>query len=203
MEVTFFRHGIAVDRADPRAPVDFERPLTLEGKNRTEAAARGLRTLISRPSLILTSPYRRCVQSARLVASAFGLQRKVIREVEELRPDAEPKALWPEIARRGRFPVLCVGHGGSIEPIAGVALGFQTAAGQNATAGAEGSNGPTNFGQLALEASSGFGLDAAVYRALHLKKAGALHLDVSFEPSLVARLLWLLAPKILRQLGRS
>lgn len=172
MEVTFFRHGIAVDRADPLAPVDFERPLTLDGKNKTESAARGLRALGVKPAIVLSSPFKRCVQSARLVAQVLGLPKKSVRELEVLSPTADPHALWAELALAGRESVLCVGHGGAIEPAAGAALGFE-------------------------EASS-----EAVFRTLHLKKAGALQLDVRFEPGLSAQLSWLVSPKVLRQIGR-
>lgn len=172
MEVTFFRHGIAVDRADPLAPIDFERPLTLDGKNKAESAARGLHAIGLRPGLILTSPFKRCVQSARLVAQVLGINKKSVVELEALSPTADPHALWPELALSGRESILCVGHGGAIEPAAGVALGF-------------------------------IGEPDAVFRTLHVKKAGALQLDVSFEPVLAARLTWLMSPKLLRQLGRT
>jgi len=176
MEVTFFRHGIAVDRTDPLAPVDFERPLTLDGKNKTEAAARGLRALGLKPGVIVSSPYRRCVQSARLVAGALGLPKKSVRELEVLSPGSDPQALWAELSLIAGESILCVGHGGTIEPAAGFALGL-----------ARDDGGPPT--------------DDPAFRALHLKKSGALQLDVRSEP-LTATLAWLLTPKILRQLGR-
>jgi phosphohistidine phosphatase len=192
MDVTFFRHGIAVDRADPLAPVDFERPLTLEGKNKTEAAGRGLRALGLHPSLILTSPFKRCVQTARLIAPLLGLTRKSILEREVLAPGADPRALWPEIADLGREAIIVVGHGGVIEPAAGVALGLPT---------------PT------VDTPD---VPDLAFRTLHLKKAAALHLEVefasgtrergeagaSFETDMHARLAWLVSSRILRQLGR-
>ncbi len=198
MEVTFFRHGIAVDRADPLAPIDFERPLTLEGKNRTEAAARGLRALMQTPALILTSPYRRCVQSARLLAVAFGIPRKAVRESDALRPDADPRALWAELALLGRPSALCVGHSGALEPCAGVALGLLQGGDRDEPPTDEGaSDADSRAAQADMQR-----LDNAVFRALHLKKAGALQLEVDFEPRLTARLSWLLSPRILRQVGR-
>lgn len=179
MEVTFFRHGIAVDRADPLAPVDRERPLTLEGKNRLEAAARGLRALDLKPALIATSPYKRCVQSARVIAQALALPKKSVVELECLTPDADPRAVWPELELLGREALLCVGHGGALEPVAGLALGLPLTLPDDEP----GTPGPA-------------------YRALHIKKSGALHLEVAFAPELQGRLAWLLSPKVLRQLGR-
>jgi phosphohistidine phosphatase len=178
MNVTFFRHGIAVDRADPLAPVDFERPLTLEGKNKTEAAARGLRALRLNPSLIVTSPFRRCVQTARLIAPLVGLTKKAVIEREVLAPGSDPRALWPELATLGHESIIVVGHGGVLEPAAGVALGLPT---------------PT------IDTPD---VPDLAFKTLHLKKAGALHLEVEFEPELHARLAWLVSSRILRQLGR-
>lgn len=179
MEVTFFRHGIAVDRADPLAPIDFERPLTLDGKNKAEAAARGLRTLDLKPSLVASSPYRRCVQSARIVAEAFALPKRSVVELECLAPDGDPLLVWPELALLGREALICVGHGGAIEPVAGLAIGL-----------------PAHL------PDDPPGLPGLAYRTLHIKKSGALHLAVDFSPELRGRLEWLLSPKILRQLGR-
>lgn len=179
MEVTFLRHGIAVDRADPLCPVDFERPLTLEGKNRTEAALRGLKGLGLKPRVILTSPYLRCLQTARIAAQILGLTKKSVLALEALGPDADPRALWPELMQLGDGPVLCVGHGGALEPAAGVALGLPT-----------------------ITPDTPEGPDLA-FQTLHLKKAGALQLEVRFEPTLEARLNWLLTARLLRQLARA
>ena len=179
MEVTFMRHGIAVDRHDPLCPPDVERPLTLDGKNRTESAARGLKALALKPRVILTSPYLRCVQTAKIVAQTLGVAKKFVVALEPLAPDADPRTLWPELERLGEGPVLCVGHGGALEPAAGVALGLPT-----------------------LTPDTPDGPDLA-FRTLHLKKAGALQLEVLFAPALSARLNWLLSAKLLRQLGRG
>jgi len=179
MEVTLFRHGIAVDRADPLAPVDFERPLTLDGKNRLEAAARGLRALDIKPTLVASSPYKRCVQSARVIAQALALPKKSVLELDCLAPDADPRTVWPELELLGREALVLVGHGGALEPVAGLALGLPL--------------------QLPDDEP---GAPGPAYRALHLKKSGALHLEVTFDPELRARLGWLLSPKLLRQLGR-
>lgn len=178
MEVTFMRHGVAVDRTDPLCPADLERPLTVEGKNRTEAAARGLKAAGLKPRVILTSPYLRCVQTARIAAQTLGVPKRLVVSLEALAPHADPRLLWPEIQNLGEGPVLCVGHGGALEPCAGIALGLPT-----------------------LTPETPAGPDLA-FHTLHLKKAGALQLEVLFEP-LTARLNWLLSARLLRQLGRA
>jgi phosphohistidine phosphatase SixA len=179
MEVTFLRHGIAVDRTDPQSPPDPDRPLTLEGKNRTEAAGRGLKAIGIKPAAIFTSPYLRCTQTARLVANELAFPRKSILTLDALRPDADPHTLWQELTRYGHPSVLCIGHGGAIEPIAGLALGL-----------------PTHTPETP-------DIPDLAFRTLRLKKAGALQLDVMLSPELRASLNWHLSPKLLRQLGRS
>lgn len=123
MEVVFLRHGIAVDRDDPAYPHDVDRPLTIDGKHKAEAALRGLRALVARPELVLTSPYLRCRQTARLVLEVFGLTRQALIETDALVPEAAPATLWTELAQAPRDHVLIVGHGGTLEPIAGQAVG--------------------------------------------------------------------------------
>lgn len=179
MEVTFMRHGVAVDRNDPDCPVDFERPLTVEGKNRTETAARGLKAIGVKPRVILTSPYLRCTQTARIVAQGLGLSKRSVVALEALTPDADPRALWPELKNLLEGPVLCIGHGGALEPAAGLALGLPT-----------------------LTPDTPEGPDLA-FKTLQLRKAGALQLEVTFEPELTARLNWLLTARLLRQFGRD
>jgi len=182
MEVTMLRHGIAVDRADPRCPVDFDRPLTLEGKNRTTAAVRGLKTLALKPDRVLVSPWLRCQQTAKLVVTELGLPRRSLITVDCLAPGTDPRLLWAELAAIAGGSVLLVGHGGTLEPIAGVALGVPTPL-------------PGEDG------AEGMPVDVA-FRALQLKKAGALQLDVRYEPTLTARLVWHLPARLLRLLAR-
>lgn len=179
MEVTFMRHGVAVDRNDPDCPTDFERPLTVDGKNRTESAARGLKAIGIKPRVILTSPYLRCTQTARIVAQGLGLSKRSVVALEALTPDADPRTLWPELKNLAEGPVLCIGHGGALEPAAGFALGLPT-----------------------LTPDTPEGPDLA-FKTLQLRKAGALQLEVTFEPELGARMNWLLSARLLRQFGRN
>jgi phosphohistidine phosphatase SixA len=159
MLVTLLRHGVAVDRADPRSPPDFERPLTVEGRNRAEAALRGLRALGVKPDRVLASPWLRCQQTARLAVQVLGLPRRALVTSELLAPAVDPRAIWEHLAALEADSVLLVGHGGTLEPIAGVALGLPTTL----------PGAPPPPADLA-------------YRALALRKAGALQLEVRFAP---------------------
>jgi len=65
MLVYLVRHGIA-DPADPQDS-DFDRPLSSKGIDRTKQAAKGLaRLLDSPPSVLLTSPKARALQTAKI-----------------------------------------------------------------------------------------------------------------------------------------
>jgi len=55
-EICFFRHGIALDREDPRVTSDAQRPLTEEGIRKTREAAEGLKRMDAGFEKILTSP---------------------------------------------------------------------------------------------------------------------------------------------------
>lgn len=71
MRLLIIRHAIAVARGTPGIP-DAERPLTEEGEAKFREAARGLARLVDRPDGLLTSPWLRAAQTARLAAQAWG-----------------------------------------------------------------------------------------------------------------------------------
>ena len=66
MKLYLVRHGIADDRDDPKCPPDPKRRLTPEGIAKTRKAARGLATLDPSPELLLSSPYLRALETARV-----------------------------------------------------------------------------------------------------------------------------------------
>lgn len=194
MEVTLLRHGIAIDRNDPRCPVDFERPLTVEGKQRAAVAVRGFKALGLRPDRIITSPYVRCQQTAKLVLQELGLPRRSLVVSDELAPGTDPRAIWTTLGSLQVQSVMLVGHGGTLEPIAGVALGVPTImpADQHAVSPLDPNDGSIG-GRVPADVA---------FRSLQLKKAGALQLDVRYEPQLEARLIWHLPARVLRLLAR-
>ncbi len=68
MELYFFRHGIAADRADYAE--DGDRPLTAKGEARTKLVAQRLQQLGLYFEGILTSPLLRARQTAEILAAA-------------------------------------------------------------------------------------------------------------------------------------
>jgi phosphohistidine phosphatase len=71
MQLLIVRHAIAVPRGTPDLS-DADRPLTPEGETRFREAARGLAKLVEQPDAILTSPWLRARQTARIAAAAWG-----------------------------------------------------------------------------------------------------------------------------------
>ena len=63
MQLYIVRHGIAIDREDPKCPAEAERYLTEEGIKKTREVARGVASLVEKPDLFLTSPYVRAAQT--------------------------------------------------------------------------------------------------------------------------------------------
>jgi len=104
------RHGIAVDRSDPKSPPEAERPLTAKGIQKTRAAALGFSDLVAKPDIWITSPYVRAVQTAEIFAEALGFSPDKIRVSEALKPAANPAEIVKEVLRLRAKEVACFGH---------------------------------------------------------------------------------------------
>jgi phosphohistidine phosphatase len=105
MQIYLLRHGIAED-ARPGTS-DADRALTPEGKDKLR---RVLKRADVTPSLILSSPYKRAVETAEIAAEVLGYSGKVVR-VEALVPGASPYSVWDELrARKEETAVLLAGH---------------------------------------------------------------------------------------------
>ena len=74
MQLLLIRHAIAEDRVEfaRTGQSDYYRPLTNRGRVRMEQGAAGLRTLIPDIDVLATSPLTRAVQTAEIVAKAYG-----------------------------------------------------------------------------------------------------------------------------------
>jgi phosphohistidine phosphatase len=110
-ELLVVRHAIAEDREEFAATgePDDRRPLTKRGRNRMREGARGLASLMDPPEFVATSPLARAVQTAEIVAKAFGAAAPL--EVDALGPDGDFEILSAWV--RGRGPdarIAVVGH---------------------------------------------------------------------------------------------
>src|SRR5580698_1153196 len=115
MILYLIRHGIAVDRADPKCPPEAERPLTARGVQKTRSAALGLRALGAKPDVAITSPYVRAAQTAEIFAEALGFPLDKIRVIEALKPAENPAEIVKEIVRLRAKELMCFGHGPQLD----------------------------------------------------------------------------------------
>jgi len=110
MQLLLMRHAIAEDRLEfsRTGRADYYRPLTERGRRRMSRGAAGLRSVIPRIDVLATSPLTRAVQTAEIVARAYGDLE--IERVESLGSgDVEAFANW----MRGHSPgdvIAAVGH---------------------------------------------------------------------------------------------
>jgi phosphohistidine phosphatase len=157
------RHGIAMDRTDPKAPPDPERPLTAKGVQKTRAAALGLKELGVKPDILVTSPYVRAAQTAEIFAEALGFPTAKVRVTDSLKSTANPADFAKEVSHWKAKEVMCFGHAPQLD-------------------------------QLIAQLVGGRGVFT------ELKKAGVASLEHASAHG-GWRLLWLVTPKVLRQLA--
>lgn len=108
MKLFLLRHGIAEDGAPGGR--DAERALTAEGTAQLKQIAGALVDADVRVDVLRASPYRRALETARLVAPAVGWRGEP-ETAPELVPDAAPEeaiALLKELRRAQA--VMFVGH---------------------------------------------------------------------------------------------
>ena len=124
MQMYIVRHGIAIDREDPKCPPDPERYLTEEGVEKTKQVAKGVAALGITGDLFLTSPYVRAAQTAGIFASALDYAKQKIRRTDLLLPGAEPTQLFRELAKdKQASTVFLFGHAPQLDDIIATALG--------------------------------------------------------------------------------
>jgi phosphohistidine phosphatase len=122
MEIYILRHGIAED--GQAGQPDGERALTAEGKKKLRNVLRAAAKAGVAPSLILTSPYRRALQTAELAAEILGYKGDLLR-TKALQPGSEPQAVWEEIrVHKDQANILMAGH----EPLFGRLTAYLLAA---------------------------------------------------------------------------
>jgi len=124
MQLYIVRHGIAIDREDPKCPADPDRFLTEEGIEKTEEVAQGLAKISEAPDLMLTSPYVRAAQTAEIVADALHYAKQKIRKTDALLPVAEPQQLFRELAKNKDLSAVFVfGHAPNLDELLATAVG--------------------------------------------------------------------------------
>jgi len=117
MEIYILRHGIA-EEAKAGVP-DAQRALTDAGREKLRAVLERARDAGVKPSLILTSPYKRAAQTAQMAGQTLGCRK--IAECDALKPDSAPPQVWEAIRKqRGESALLLAGH----EPLLGLTVAY-------------------------------------------------------------------------------
>lgn len=108
MEVYLFRHGIAEDHA--ASGRDADRALTEEGKRKLHKVLKRARKVAVNPTLILSSPLVRAIETAQIAAEVLEYKSEIAR-TNALLPNATPRDVWAEIrAHRDEPSILLAGH---------------------------------------------------------------------------------------------
>jgi phosphohistidine phosphatase len=124
MELYIVRHGIAIDREDPKSPADPERFLTEEGIDKTKEIAKRVAGLKIKPELFISSPYVRAMQTAEIFAAALDYPKQKIRRSDSLLPGTEPTHFFKEISREKNVStIFCFGHAPQLDDLIATALG--------------------------------------------------------------------------------
>jgi phosphohistidine phosphatase len=123
MQLYIVRHGIAIDREDPKCPPDPERFLTEEGSEKTKQVAKGVAEVASVPDLMISSPYVRAMQTAEIFAKALEYPKDKIRKSDFLLSGAEPLQLFRELSRdKDNSTVFVFGHAPHLDDVIATAL---------------------------------------------------------------------------------
>jgi phosphohistidine phosphatase len=123
-ELYVIRHGIAENRGEAW-PDDTKRPLTDEGIDRLQKAARGLSRMGVSFDVVLTSPLVRTRQTAEILAAEFAPRPPVV-HVDALAPGGAHAALVAELEKHvRRRRIAIVGHEPGVGELAGRLAGVR------------------------------------------------------------------------------
>jgi phosphohistidine phosphatase len=124
MDIYLLRHGMA-HNARPGAS-DVDRELTGDGARAVEAVVERARAAGAAPALVLSSFYRRAVQSAEIAARVLNCQERM-EAITNLQPASSPFEAWDDIRERcPQGPVLVVAHEPLLSGLAVVLLDAPT-----------------------------------------------------------------------------
>ena len=117
MRIYILRHGVAEEAA--RGGSDAARALTAVGKQKLRTVLERAREAGVRPSIILTSPLKRALETAEMAAAVLDVKRGLVK-TNALAPSSTPQRVWNEIRAQRTDRVLIAGH----EPLLSQVVGF-------------------------------------------------------------------------------
>ena len=108
MELYLMRHGIAEEQTSSQS--DPARRLTEEGIERAKAVLGLARQARVSPELILSSPYLRAMETARLAKEALAVKELIV-EFPAIVPHGDPVHVWSELRAYSKYAsLLLTGH---------------------------------------------------------------------------------------------
>jgi phosphohistidine phosphatase len=120
MRLLIMRHGPAA--AASATGRDFDRALTLAGREETERVARELVRRGEAPDVILVSPLRRAQETAAIVAEALSSPVEPVTH-EQLAPGEDARGLVRSLVDSSTSAVLLVAHEPDVSDLASALLG--------------------------------------------------------------------------------
>jgi phosphohistidine phosphatase len=116
------RHAFAGQHGDPRYPDDSLRPLTDKGRKRFSRLVKKLAKRDLAPTVIATSPFLRCRQTAQVMLDRLHGDAKLM-ELSELAPGSELAALvaWTNDQQAAR--IAWVGHAPDVDRLTAGLIG--------------------------------------------------------------------------------
>lgn len=125
MQVYLLRHGIAEEGVAGKS--DADRELTQEGRRKLRQVLESASEAKVAPSLILTSPLTRTVQTAEIAGAVLKYKNEILR-TKALAPGSTVEQVWDEIrVHKDETSVMLVGHNPQFSELAGYLMGSKTA----------------------------------------------------------------------------
>ena len=121
MEIYLLRHGIA-EEGRPGLK-DADRALTTEGRERLKRVLKRAKGAGVDPDVILSSPYRRALETAEVAATALGYHGQIVQS-KALVPNGSPHDVWEEIrSRKNEASLLLSSHEPLMSSVLALLLG--------------------------------------------------------------------------------
>lgn len=121
MQVYLLRHGIAEEARDGKS--DADRELTADGRRKLREVLRVASEAAAQPSLVLSSPLIRALQTAQIASQILRYKKEILR-ADVLLPNSQPGRVWDEIrVHRDERELMLVGHDPLFGQLAGYLLG--------------------------------------------------------------------------------
>ena len=120
MKIYLIRHGNASDMGTADVEEDAQRPLSVKGHDKMIMIATALKNLGVKPNMIVSSPYARAVQTAKILKKVLGCRRDLAIS-DALVPQGDAGGIIGEISEKYLVDeLILVGHEPSLSGLIGM-----------------------------------------------------------------------------------